>query len=99
MRYSRQQINKLYFKKCFFCEERDYAALAAHRIIHGKDGGKYQNHNILICCANCHNKIHSGSIVIDRKYNSTKGIVVHYWKDGEEFWQKEDTNWNDPTSC
>jgi hypothetical protein len=39
-----------------------------------------------ICCR-CHRRIHAGEIVIDRYYNSTKGKVLHYFENGEEFWQ------------
>jgi predicted restriction endonuclease len=85
-RYSRQQIKKLYHKKCFFCGESNYDLLDAHRII---EGGKYIDWNILVACANCHRRMHSGEIKVDRKYNSTKGIVVHYWWGDKEFWEPE----------
>jgi predicted restriction endonuclease len=86
-RYSRQQIRKLFEKKCYFCGEDNYDLLDAHRIIPGEQGGKYNDHNILVICSNCHRKCHAGIIKIDRKYMSTTGRwVLHYWIDGEEKW-------------
>ena len=73
-------------KKCFFCEIDDYALLDVHRIIPGEDGGTYTEANTVVCCANCHRKIHNRQIVIDRKYSSTKGVVLHYWEGEEEKW-------------
>lgn len=80
----------MYLKQCFFCEEDNYELLDAHRILPGEEGGKYHNWNILVTCANCHRRIHSGEIVVDRKYLGTQGsLIVHYWRDGKEFWQPE----------
>ena len=76
-------------KKCFFCPVNEYAALNCHRIIPGEDGGRYVDHNVVVCCANHHAMIHDGKIVIDRKYLSTAGTVLHYWEDGEEKWLPE----------
>lgn len=89
MKPSRKKIYKLYNKKCFFCGESDADLLDAHRIIPGKDGGTYVNSNMLCICSNCHRKVHSGKIIVDRKYNSTKGTVVHYFIENEEFWKLE----------
>lgn len=86
---SRQQIRKLYLNKCFFCDESNYELLDAHRILPGENGGKYHDSNILVTCSNCHRRVHSGEIVVDKKYMSTKGILVHYWRDGQEFWEAE----------
>lgn len=89
-KYSRQQIKKLHDGQCLFCKEDDYTILDAHRIVPGTEGGEYHNENILTVCANCHRLIHSGSIVIDRKYLSTNGkLIVHYWRGEEEFWEYE----------
>jgi len=89
MKQSRKKIYKLFYKKCFFCDENDQSLLDAHRIIPGKDGGKYIPTNILCICSNCHRRIHAGTIIVDRKYNSTNGTVVHYFIEGEEFWKVE----------
>lgn len=88
-RYSKQQILKLYRKKCFFCAEDNYDLLDAHRILPGEEGGKYHEWNVLVTCSNCHRRIHAGEIKIDRKYMSTKGLMLHYWRDGQEFWEPE----------
>jgi hypothetical protein len=73
--------------KCYFCPEDDYNLLDCHRIFPGEKGGTYEDRNILVTCANCHRKIHSGKVIIDRKYLSTSGKwVLHYWVNGEEKW-------------
>lgn len=87
---SKKIINKKIIKKvarkCFFCGVDDYAVLDVHRIIPGEEGGKYQQVNSLVTCANCHRKIHDGQIKIDRRYPSTSGWVLHYWEGEEEKW-------------
>jgi hypothetical protein len=88
-RYTKKQIKKLVQKNYFFCHEDNYALLDAHRIHEGCKGGTYHELNMLCVCSNCHRRVHSGEIVIDRKYMSTKGIVVHYWRNGKEFWEQE----------
>lgn len=85
-------INKIakkkYEEKCFFCPVNDYACLNVHRIKAGEDGGIYDDFNSLVVCANCHNKVHDGQIVIDRKYKSTskRGWHLHFWENGVEKW-------------
>lgn len=75
-------------KKCYFCPTSDYALLHCHRIIPGEDGGRYTPHNTVVCCANCHNRIHDGQIIIDQKYPTTAGgMVLHFWENGEEYWR------------
>ena len=76
------------YGKCFFCGEDDYAVLDCHRILPGTKGGTYSSDlNSLILCANCHRKVHSGAILVDKKYMSTAGIVVHYFEDGKEYFE------------
>ena len=87
-RYTRQQIAKLMYKKCYFCDENDYDLLDAHRILPGEDGGKYHDRNILVLCANCHRKTHSGKLKIKGRYFSTAGRwMVLYEEDGQEKWK------------
>lgn len=74
-------------KKCFFCGTEEYCTLDVHRIVPGEDGGRYELHNVVTSCSNCHRKIHDGKIKIDRKYPSTHGWVLHYWdEEGRERW-------------
>lgn len=71
--------------KCLFCGEDDYDLLDVHRIVEGKDGGKYTEFNTVTTCCICHRKIHSGKIKVFRKYFSTSGWVLHYIdENGEE---------------
>ena len=84
-----KQRKKKSVGKCFFCGNEDYAILDCHRIVEGRDGGKYTDHNTIVACANCHRKIHDEQIVIDRKYPSTSGKkVLRYWENGEELWRE-----------
>ncbi len=84
---SKQQIKKLYDKCCYFCEESNAALLDAHRILPGKDGGKYIWANMLTVCASCHRRIESGQIEILGRFLSTTGDYVLKIKkdDKEEF--------------
>jgi Zn-finger protein len=74
-----KKIKKLVDKKCKFCECNVYDLLDVHRIIEGKNGGKYTDTNTITVCSLCHRKIHSGIIKVDRKYPSTSGWVLHYF--------------------
>jgi len=72
---------------CCFCKEDDTDLLDSHRMLPGKDGGKYNRWNALTVCATCHRKCHSGRIEIIGKYNSTSGHpVILYKENGEEKW-------------
>lgn len=85
-------INKIakkkYEGKCFFCPVNDYACLHVHRIIPGENNGIYDDFNTIVSCSNCHNRIHDGQIVIDRKYMATnrRGWMLHFWENGVEKW-------------
>jgi len=80
-----KQIRKLFDGECFFCGEDDYDLLDAHRIIEGKDGGKYNWWNTLATCSKCHRKIHSGRIKISGKHPCSSGkYVIIYVEDGIE---------------
>lgn len=79
-----KKIKKLVEKKCKFCGEDNYCTLDVHRII---PGTLYSENNTVVACANCHRKIHDGKIIVDKKYYSTKGWILHYFdENGEEYW-------------
>lgn len=61
---------KKFAGKCAFCNENDYATLQVHRIFEGHKGGKYHSFNAVVCCSNCHNKIHAGKIITVKKHVS-----------------------------
>lgn len=86
---SKKQTKKRCDGKCYFCNCDTYELLDVHRIIEGKNGGKYTNWNTVVCCAICHRKVHAGMIKIFRKYLSSSGkIVLHYIdENGKEQWQ------------
>jgi hypothetical protein len=80
-----KKVKKRIDKKCCFCKCDDYIFLNVHRIIPGKDGGKYTSGNSLTVCSFCHTKIHAGRIVILGKRLCTNGhYVVHFTENGEE---------------
>lgn len=85
---SKKQIKKRCDKKCYFCDCETYELLDVHRIIEGKNGGKYTEWNMCTTCCMCHRKIHSNIIKILGKYYSTKGYVIHYIdENGVEHWK------------
>jgi len=71
-------IKKKSDKRCHLCGEDNYCELDVHRIIEGKDGGKYTDFNTVTVCVSCHRKIHNEQITVFRKYLSTSGFVLHY---------------------
>ena len=81
-------INKQQFKhtagKCRICNEPGYEILNVHRIVPGSEGGKYTEANSTSICANCHNKVHKGLIVVDRYYFSTGGYLLRIIEEGVE---------------
>jgi hypothetical protein len=82
---SKKQIKKLIDKECYFCGEDDYELLDAHRIVPGKDGGKYTEWNMVTACSLCHRKCHTGRIEIIGKHSCSSGkSVIIYIEDGEE---------------
>ena len=86
-RLSYQQRKKRIEKKCHFCGEENYNVLDAHRIIPEPGGGKYTDDNTVCVCCLCHRRIHAEEIVVDRWYNSTKGKVLRYFENDQEFWK------------
>ena len=68
-----KQDKKKRIGKCLLCGEKDYNLLDVHRW--HTEGGKYNEFNTFVCCANCHRKIHSNNIKILNKYTSTKGPI------------------------
>jgi hypothetical protein len=88
-KYTKKQIKKLVDKKCYFCSESDYALLDVHRILEGKDGGKYHEQNTITVCVSCHRKIHAQRIKVFRKYTTTLGRTVLHFIDenGQEHYQ------------
>lgn len=89
MRRKKKLINKKVKKhlqgKCKFCPCDIYEYLDVHRIVEGKDGGKYTDQNTVVVCRKCHQKIHDGTIKILGQYPSMSGsLVLHYSVDGQE---------------
>jgi hypothetical protein len=84
-------INKVAKKrieaKCYLCGGDVYETLDCHRIVPEEDGGRYTDFNTVVACCLCHRKIHAGLIVIDRWYNSTRGRVLHFIENGQDFWK------------
>ena len=93
-RKSKKQIKKLMEKECYLCNNKELEALNVHRIEYGCYGGTYKDDkNLLVVCSNCHSLIHASSkrIIVDGWYYHTSlnggKYILHYWKDGVEFWK------------
>ena len=48
--------------KCILCQWE--GPCDRHRILMGKDGGKYVKGNVIILCPNCHRLLHQGTLSI-----------------------------------
>lgn len=79
-----QEKKKRIYKKCCICDNDDYNVLDCHRII---PGSQYNEWGTLVCCSNCHRKIHSNEIEIIGKYHSTAGITINYKENGVDKWK------------
>lgn len=70
---------------CRICGQDDYATLDVHRIKEGAKGGKYEYHNTVVLCANCHRKVHDKQLEIDRYYLCSDGKhLLRIIADGQE---------------
>jgi len=80
-----KKLKKKVDGKCYFCPCNDYDLLDVHRIVEGKNGGKYNDWNTVCACTSCHRKIHAGKIKITGKFRSTAGsTVLIYEENGVE---------------
>lgn len=68
MRIKNKKNYKLGNNYCCLCGENDPNVLDVHRIYEGARGGVYDSLNCIVCCANCHRKVHAGTIKIIRKH-------------------------------
>jgi predicted HNH restriction endonuclease len=78
---------------CYFCKtKKEYkknkfrSIIEVHHIKEKNEGGTNEEYNLVHCCSNCHSLIHLDNIKIDKWYFSTRGWILHYWKDEKEFW-------------
>lgn len=82
MKKLNRNINKKSFKqfmsKCSICDENHPSLLDVHRIIPGKDNGKYTEYNSVCLCCKCHRLCHNGDIEITGIFDSTSGKVLIY---------------------
>jgi len=73
--------------RCLFCGESRYESLQVHRVVPGKDGGRYAEGNVTVLCANCHSQVTAGRLKVLRLYRSTFAHwVAHCVVNGEEKW-------------
>ena len=61
--------------ECEICG-KDKLFLEKHHIHSKSLGGSNKPYNITNICPDCHKLIHSGIIILEGKYNSTKGVVL-----------------------
>ncbi len=79
-----KKLTKKVEGKCRICKVDIYEVLHVHRITPGRESGRYTKDNTLVCCSNCHNRIHAGQIIVDKWYMSTDGRKIRVIIDGEE---------------
>ncbi len=81
-RRSRRILNKTGFCECEICKEPNI--LEQHHI-RGRQI-KNANHpsNLANICANCHNKVHHGHIIIENRLMTTAGYELIWHYDGED---------------
>lgn len=82
-------MKKLVDGKCLICGLDAYEVLDCHRLVAGRDGGRYDDYNTVTLCVLCHRKAHDGVIRILGKHFSTAGrYVLHYLDEaGAEVWK------------
>jgi len=73
-----KQVLKHSVKKCQICGASDYVVLNVHRIVPKQKGGTYRKMNTVVICANCHAKVHAGSLEIYGWFSSSTGLVLNY---------------------
>ena len=73
-----KKYQKLIHGKCQLCENNNQCELDVHRILEGKNGGKYSYDNTVILCSSHHRQQQSGQIKIIGWVNSTKGRLLHW---------------------
>ena len=61
------------------CYNRTYAV---HRLVEGKDGGKYEIGNMFAICPNHHQEIHSKIILVEKVNNYTLRITKDNFRKG-----------------
>lgn len=70
---------------CEVCGERNKKILNRHHIIPQCDERcTNKDKNIAILCPNCHGMVHEGEIIIIGVYESTAGLKLLWFKEGEE---------------
>jgi len=85
--YMDKNVNKIVNKKekkdrdceCVICGCKDRTLLDLHRIVEGKKGGEYTEHNTVCVCVTCHRFIGENRIKILGKYFCSSGkFVLNY---------------------
>lgn len=61
------EMSKLTSEPCSKCGWNE-SYCDVHRIVEGKEGGKYELNNVIVLCPNCHRELHQGA-VLTRKNN------------------------------
>ena len=76
---------KLVKEKCEVCGCTSVDALNIHHIIPRADPKSHNNNsNLAIICANCHNEVHAGNIILLGVYQSTGGRILMWHKKEDE---------------
>lgn len=68
---------------CEICGDSS-VLLDKHHIVSKSKGGDNKPHNIGFLCPSCHRKVHTGMIVLEGRFQTTRGNELIYHKKGEE---------------
>lgn len=72
MRYARLAF-RAYKHKCAVCDLEEICCLQVHHI--DKDRSNDSLDNLIILCANCHLKVHSGKVILTDEILSNREMI------------------------
>lgn len=56
------EIHNIDTSECNLCKWK--GPCDKHRIVMGRDGGRYKRGNVMVLCPNCHRLVHTGGITL-----------------------------------
>ena len=81
-RDNRRLMNSTGLYECEICDENHI--LEQHHIRGRNIRNADSPSNLANICANCHNKVHRGKIIIENRLNSTSGFILFWHYSNED---------------
>ncbi len=80
-RANRRKLNSTGFEACEICGKQTF--LEQHHIRGRNIPDPHNSNNLTNICAECHNKVHHGIIIIEDKMMTTEGLklIWHHYKE------------------